>query len=338
MLRGFLASLAAGLLLAGATVTAAYAAGNGTGGNSAAASHAKPGTPASASPRSPGSANSGSAARTNTSSPRSASKPASAPGSKSPNSANGNKGHIQIEGPLDCGSSPCGEDNDPHLSCSVTLELFGYPSGTDSATVAITGQQPSGTGTVLNDSFTFTGSSSPRGNILDTYKTYSLYTAQLTGAGLTAQPQQGYHLRIEVAVNGFHAKTHVVWLQPCTTAPVIPGSSAGALLPGDTPSADTGLTGTRGLARPTAGGAPDTAAPDTTAADTPPPDTPALDTPATPAALTASPAQVSAGSRSSGRLAFTGLGLGLAIALVVAALGLGGRLLVLSRRAKRVSV
>lgn len=334
ILRGFLATLAAGLLVAGATVTAAYAAGTASGGNSAAASHAKSGTAAAANPHSPASTNGGSAGGVNTASSGNADKPPKAPGSPaSTNSANGNKGHLQIEGALDCGTSPCGEDNDPHLSCSLTVELFGYPSGPNSATVTIAGQQPSGSGTVLTDSFTFQGSSSPGGNILDAYKTYPLSAAQLTGAGLTPQPQQGYHLRIEVAVNGFHAKTHVVWLQPCTTAPVIPGSSAGALLPGDTPSADTGLTGTPGLLRPTAGRAPGTVGADALAADTPAPGSPSMT-----AALTAAPAHVAADSRPSGRLAFTGIGLGLAIALIVAALGVGSRLLVLSRRAKRVSV
>lgn len=254
------------------------------------------------------------------------------------NTPNGNKGHIQIEGAPDCGPTPCGNDNDPHV-CTLTVQLFGYPSGTNSAVLTITGQAPSGTGNVLSDSFTFSpGTSSPNGSVLDTQKSYDLSSSQLAADGLTPQPQQGYHLRIEVAVNGHPAKTHVVWFQPCTTAPVLPGSSAGALMPGDTTTANIGLTGGPRLLGRTAAVRAASSAPDTPVADSAPvasaaPDSLAFDTaPDTTAALaTASPAH-HARSHGSGILAFTGAEILMMLGGAATALAIGMTLVSMSRR------
>ena len=253
------------------------------------------------------------------------------------NTPNGNKGHTQIEGAPDCGPTPCGNDNDPHVTCTLSVQLFGYPSGADSAVLTITGQAPSGTGTVASDSFTFTGASSPNGSILDTQKSYTLTGSQLAADGLTPQPQQGYHLRIQVAVNGHPAKTHVIWFQPCATAPVLPGSSAGALMPGDTTTADTGLTGApRPLVERVS--TPAALLPDSPAADSAPvasslPDIQALDSaPATTAALeTATSAHHARGHRS-GLLAFTGAEILMMLAVAAMVLAIGMTLVSLSRR------
>lgn len=316
-LRALMSSLALGLMAAGATETAAFAAGGGTGtaassGQAGAAhgnpagSHGRPAGSGSAASGPAGSATSGPA------SVRAAGAPAqSSPGTV--NSANGNKGHIQIEGAADCTTSPCGQDNDPHVAgCTLTVEMFGYPSGTNSADLTISGQAPSGTAKVLTDSFTFIvpATAPPNGSYLDTSRTYTPTASQL--AALTPQANQGYHLRIDVAVNGFPAKTHVVWLDCAPT----PSSST------------SGITGSPGFLRPIG-------------------DAPAG--PAAPAAVTGSPVYApdapvalagargdSAAPASSG-LAFTGLDVIAVVAGAGVLLVVGVGFVVLSRRAKRVS-
>lgn len=191
---------------------------------------------------------------------------------------------------------------------------------------------------MASDSFTFDGKSSPNGSLLDTQRSYTLSSSQLAADGLTLQPQQGYHLRISVSVNGHPAKTHVVWFQPCATAPVVPGSSAGALMPGDTTTANTGLTGAPRFAGRT-GSAPglfplsDTPAADSAPAASSAPDSQAPDTPpATMAALaTASPTHA-ARSHRSGLLAFTGAEILMMIAAAATALAIGMTLVSTSRR------
>lgn len=309
-----MSSLALGLVAAGSTGTAAFAAGDagsGTGtGNAAPSSQAgaAQGAPAASSAPRAGSAVSGPAGSA-TSGPAPV-PPASAanPGSPmAPNSANGNKGHIQIEGAADCTTSLCGQDNDPHVAgCTLTVELFGYPSGTKSAAMTISGQAPSGSATVLTDTFTFVVPTTvpPNGSYLDTSRTYTPTASQL--AALTPQANQGYHLRIDVAVNGFPAKTHVVWL---SCAPTLSASTSG-------------VTGSRGLMRPIVDspGAP---------AGSP------VDAPDGLVALAGARGD-SAAPASSG-LAFTGFEVLAIVAVSAVALLLGVGLVVLSRRAKRVS-
>jgi hypothetical protein len=211
----------------------------------------------------------------------------------------------------------------------LTVQFFGYPSGTDSAGVVIAGQAPSGTGRVLTDSFQFLGNSNsshpPYGNHLDTFKTYTITVTQLGAAGLKSQPQQGYHLRIDVSVNGKHAKSKVVWYGCPSTAtgdsaqtPAVTTTVPQKVLQGDTPAVPTTVA-------TSSKNAVDSAAL---------PDTPAgkpsvlVDTPAT--LVNAAPAKPAGGS--SGFLAFTGWDAVLALALAAAAVGAGTWLVRVSRR------
>ena len=345
--------MAVGMILTWAVEGVASASGTGTGNSHAAAKTAttpaatRPGTASNA----PAQGNAAAATRGSTQSSTGNGSAGAANGNG--NTPNGNKGHIQIEGTPDCGPTPCGNDNDPHVPCTLTVQLFGYPSGTNNAVLTVTGQAPSGGGTVASDSFAFSGKSSPNGNILDTERSYPLTGSQLAADGLTLQPQQGYHLRVEVSVNGHSAKTHVVWFHPCTVPAGLPGMSAGAPIPGDTTASDTGLTGAPRLLgqaeaiRVTAS-APDAATPDSPATgaavtDTPAtdsgpvasdaPDSLAFDTPpvATAAIATASPAH-RARSHGSGLLAFTGAEILMMLAGAATALAIGMTFVSVSRR------
>lgn len=189
--------------------------------------------------------------------------------------------------------------------------------------MTITGQQPSGTAKLLTDSFTFSGQNSPNGSLFDTARTYTPTASQL--ASLTPKAKQGYHIRVEVAANDHHAKTHVIWVEPCTVAPGISGLSASR---SDTP----GSGGSSPLpARPTAAASY----------------SPAL---LTPSAVDASPAAVAAADTlratvpadvpdapSSG-LAFTGYDVLAALAAAALLSLLGAGFVVLSSRAKRVHI
>jgi len=318
-LRALMSSLALGLVATGAGGAAAFAAGSASG---AGAANAAPQSNASsqgagnaaAANGSAQAANPGAAAASGTVPPASGetpTPPTTSGGQGSPagdNSANGNKGHIQIEGAPDCATTVCGTDNDPHVSgCTLTVELFGYPSGTNAAGLTITGQAPSGTATVLTDTFTFTvpTTAPPNGSLLDTSRTYTPTASQLSA--LTPQPNQGYHLRVEVSVNGFHAKAHVVWLD---CAPALSGAT-------------NGLTGSRGFLRPI-GDAPAAAA-DSTG-----------ETPDGP--LSVITARAPGDAPDSSGLAFTGLDAIAALAAAAALLLLGVGFVVLSRRGKRVDV
>lgn len=295
--RAFAVSSAGVLVLLGGLTATAHAQTNGSGGGSNA------GPPSDAAQA------------------RSASAPTAT------STGSNNRGHIQIEGAPDCGGTPCGNDNDPHVGCTLTIQFFGYPSGTDSAGVVIAGQAPSGTGRVLTDSFKFVGNGNsgtpPFGNHLDTSKTYTITVTQLGAAGLKSQPQQGYHLRIDVSVNGEHAKSKVVWYGCPATAgsgvtPQVQTTPPQKVLGGDRPSV------------PTTVATPPKSAADIAAL----PDTPAgkpsvlVDTPATLAKATpAKPA-----GNSSGFLAFTGWDAIVALALAAAAVGAGTWLVRVSRR------
>jgi hypothetical protein len=301
--RALFASTAGVFLILGGLTTAAYASGNGSGGasNSGASNAGPPSDAAQA-------------------------QSSSASGGTSSN-ANGNKGHFQVEGVPDCGPTPCGNDNDPHPGCTLTIQLFGYPSGTDSAGIVIAGQAPSGTGKVLSDSFKFQGKSSPNGSLLDAERTYPITTSQLSGAGLKSQPQQGYHLRIDVSVNGQPAKSKVIWYDCPSGAPVtgvVPQvGTPQNQLSNDTPAVpDSSPTTTPGLG----GGAGAGTHSSTDAAPVKP--SVAADTPAT---LTNS-AHATGSSRPRGFLAFTGWNVALALAIAASAVGIGLALVKLSHR------
>jgi len=143
--------------------------------------------------------------------------PPSAPMSVSPP---GNNGTIKIDQtPLVQGGT-VDHANHPHVDCQFALSFFGFDAPSDTATVTFTAQPPSGHGTTVTptvgpSNLSFPGSGA--GNSLDISVAY-----QLDVTGLTAQPQQGYHIKVSVDVDGVasHAadsKYKVFWYEPCTT-------------------------------------------------------------------------------------------------------------------------
>jgi hypothetical protein len=143
----------------------------------------------------------------------------------------GNNGSIKIENctpASECALDPVGgkvhPDNDPHVSCLFELQFFGFDATVDWATVAFTAQPPSGqfqavAPTVGILHFPFTGHGP--GNSWDISEPY-----QLDVTGLKANPNQGYHIKVDVEVNepnlkpplplGSDDKYKVFWYKPCS--------------------------------------------------------------------------------------------------------------------------
>ena len=132
----------------------------------------------------------------------------------------GNNGTIKIDQtPLDLVSGgKVDHANHPHVSCDFALSFFGFDTGTQTAQVNFTAQPPSGkfqlvAALVSPTNFTFTGHGP--GGSLDTSKPY-----QLDVTGLKANPNQGFHIKVEVEVTGSQGaddKFKVFWYQPCQT-------------------------------------------------------------------------------------------------------------------------
>ena len=134
--------------------------------------------------------------------------------------ADSNKGTIKIAGTeLDDDDT----SNDPHLNgCDLHVRFFNYNEGNHAATVTFTAWNPTthqlvsvtpSTHDAQNDtfsnSFTFAGDDT---NGLNIDKVYTL------AFGGTPQPQQGYHVKIDVTADGTKGngtKSKVVWIEGC---------------------------------------------------------------------------------------------------------------------------
>lgn len=177
----------------------------------------------------------------------------------------GNNGTIKLE-TSDLVPVGSADANHPHVTCTFSLNFFGFDLGTQSATVNFKGQPPSGKFVAVSplvgpNTFTFTGHGA--GNTLDTSQGYSLDVT-----GLYDHPRQGYHIKVLVTVSGSQgadSKYKVFWYEPCgsgsggqvsttTTTTVAPTTTT---LPTSTTSTSTTtttlapLTGGGGLTGPT---------------------------------------------------------------------------------------
>jgi hypothetical protein len=155
-------------------------------------------------------------------------------GTRSANSGQppGNNGTVKI----DEYSMDPGQDNDPHVTCDFSVNFFGYDSGSQSASITITPVAPTSGSGNYHATTTWNVGTRTGGNQFD--QTYPVSQTAISSAlaGVTPQPRQGYHLRLEVEVSGSKGsddKYKVFWLAPCAT------SSAG----GDTAITTSTTTG-----------------------------------------------------------------------------------------------
>ena len=127
----------------------------------------------------------------------------------------GNNGHIKIDDvAMDDGS-----ENVPHPGCTFVVDFFGYDVGTRTATLVFEGQEPTGGGELLVDSWTFEVTSRETGNELNASRTVDLSSAL---AGIEPHPLQGWHVKLTVHVDGAQGadvKHKVFWVSECVELP-----------------------------------------------------------------------------------------------------------------------
>src|SRR3954451_18143262 len=126
----------------------------------------------------------------------------------------GNNGTIKVDNV----AMDDGNENVPHPGCTFVVDFFGYDVGTRTATLDFEGQEPTGGGQLLVDTFTFDVASRDSGNQLDVSRTVDLTSAL---AGIEPHPQQGWHVKLTVHVDGSQGsdvKHKVFWVSECAGA------------------------------------------------------------------------------------------------------------------------
>ncbi len=129
----------------------------------------------------------------------------------------GANGTVKIDGtPFD--TAP---DNEPHVGCRFQVDFYGFDQGDFNADVSFAVQPPTGKFvTIKTDTVPIGEDPAGGGTDLDAQRTYDLTSAL---AGYTPQPQQGFHVRLDVAAPGVDGKvatkSKVFWVGPCSTYP-----------------------------------------------------------------------------------------------------------------------
>lgn len=131
----------------------------------------------------------------------------------------GNNGTMKVDGlPFDDGKG-----NEPHVTCGFRLKFYGFDDG-QTGDITIMGHSPSGSGLVSRRTdVVVSDDDAGGGNDLDALVEYT--AADLDLAGLTAHPQQGYHLKATLTTDTPGGVKHkVFWFEPCVaeTTPVVP--------------------------------------------------------------------------------------------------------------------
>jgi hypothetical protein len=165
------------------------------------------------------------------------------------NAPAGNNGTVKI----DEYTVDSGPDNDPHVACDFSISFYGYDGGSpQTATVQVSPVAPTGGSGSYHTSTSWDIGTRTGGDQLD--QTIQVTMSDLSGAlaGVQPQPQQGYHLRLEVEVTGSRGsddKYKVFWLSPC--GGTAPGGGTGG---GTTGGSGGGTTGSGGGTTGSGGG------------------------------------------------------------------------------------
>jgi hypothetical protein len=129
----------------------------------------------------------------------------------------GNNGTVKID---EFTMDP-GQDNDPHVACDFSISFFGYDAGQQSATMTIEAWAPTAGGSVTLPTLTFTVPSRTGGDQLDANRPVRFSEVAPAFAGVSPQPQQGFHAKLTVHVTGSQGadvKHKVFWIEPCAGA------------------------------------------------------------------------------------------------------------------------
>lgn len=137
----------------------------------------------------------------------------------------GNNGTVKI----DEYTMDAGHDNDPHVKCGFSVNFFGYDGGPQQATIAVRPVSPTSGAGSFSTSTNWDVGTRTSGSQFD--RTVPISFSELHGAlsGVSPQPRQGYHLRLEVEVTGSQGsddKYKTFWLQPCAGHAASSGTSS----------------------------------------------------------------------------------------------------------------
>lgn len=134
----------------------------------------------------------------------------------------GSSGTIKIDG-VEYDSHP---NNEPHVGCTFEVDFYGFDAGDIYAAVTFEASSPtklSGSDQVLLSDSVFIGEDDSSGggseSGLDASRQYTLDVS-----GMTAHPNQGYHVQLTVNADGSKGsgKHKTFWISDCDTGPIDP--------------------------------------------------------------------------------------------------------------------
>ncbi len=115
----------------------------------------------------------------------------------------GNNGTVKIDG-LDFDDHP---NNEPHVGCEFQIDFYGFDEGDRTAHIEFYSVPPSGSDLLVLDTVFFSG-----GTATD------LPAHAISVSGLTEHPEQGYHIKLTVHVDGARGadtKHKTFWVTGC---------------------------------------------------------------------------------------------------------------------------
>lgn len=166
----------------------------------------------------------------------------------------GNNGTVKINS-QDVDSSD-DISNNPHVPCDFQVEFFGFDKD-QTATITFTIHPPSGDGDVLLSETKTVSDDGAGGGLNDVDEVFK-YSGTTFGLNrFTAQPQQGYHVKLTVESAGLPGgKKHKVFWLKCAPASPSPSPSA-VRSPSQSPAASQPPSSTHPASTsPAAGGLP----------------------------------------------------------------------------------
>ena len=140
----------------------------------------------------------------------------------------GNNGTIKIDG-VEWDNHP---NNEPHVGCTFEVDFYGFDAGDYWADVTFEAHPPTGHGVLDTDSVFIGHDDNGGGGSEAGWDASAQYDLTQTLAGYPVHPQQGYHVKLTIAADGFlHGqgpKHKVFWVGPCDseTPPSKPPSNS----------------------------------------------------------------------------------------------------------------
>lgn len=125
----------------------------------------------------------------------------------------GNNGTVKVNGIPFNGTVA----NDPHVDCVFLINFYGFDQGVLNATATFELVPPTGDVVLLTNSTLIGGDPAGGGNDLDGTLTEDL-NSPIAASGVTAQPNQGFHVRLTVNADGSigaNTKHKTFWVQGC---------------------------------------------------------------------------------------------------------------------------